>query len=151
MTPNPCGCSVPDCPYHHRRNTRCHLYRAAGCLGPIALFVVVAALMILAAALPTPAHGMDWNRVADRIERVEHPRHATCAACLSGRGHRAAGYVGPYQFSKAWNRAGVGCRHGYRDWRCCRACCRRLFVTRARIWGRSWVRRHWGWTHGGLR
>jgi hypothetical protein len=101
--------------------------------------------------LPTPAHGATWiDRAVVRITSREHRSAATCTACLSGRGHRRPGYVGPFQFSKAWNKRGVKCAHGV-DWRACRTCSEQRFRSGAARYGKRWVRRHWRATCGGLR
>lgn len=97
------------------------------------------------------AHAADWRESAyNRIVRREHRSYATCSRCLSGRGHGRAGYVGPLQFGRAWNKRGTKCSHGL-DWRACGVCAKARFMRSARRYGKRWVARHWRATCGNLR
>jgi hypothetical protein len=118
----------------------------------LACFVVATiAIGILLGTCIGSAHATSaWIlRAADRIPRKEHVHADHCGACLSGRGHRRPGYVGPYQFSRAWNKRGLKCAHGL-DWRACYPCARARFIRGAEKGGKRWVRRHWGQTCGRL-
>lgn len=120
--------------------------------GPVALFLVIVAILVGAAALPTAAHGATWiDRAVVRITAREHRYAATCTACLSGRGHRRGGYVGAFQYGRAWNAKHVGCGHGFADWRSCRVCSEARFRRSAARYGKRWVRRHFRATCGSLR